>query len=761
MVEKLEADLVSVRKESEQEVEHLCEAKDNDLRILQENIQQAKAENDNLQKIISEKDDQLLQHQATVSNLEEKEAILRADVECLEREYADFKLNQECSVESIMQKEGEMREENSQLRKDLESIIKEKHELFCKVAELQVSITESHSSLAEKEKLIETLSVENGNIEEKLKTISTEKDQLDLAVAELNIKLKETTEEILNEKELLLETENAFKADIEKLQQEVEENKNACIQKEKSITSLMVENSQLMKEIDYLSSVREQDQDQMSSELNSFEERVKQLIEEKAGLYQKAADISTQKEKLEVEILKLKNEKEQAVDDLEREKVATGEREKSMSVHLNQLEEQKQSYEQVITSLSQQVKELKETNDRLEEDRQQLSSMSHSTQVELEGHIQALESKHLSVSEENSCLTDQMGQAEQIKCKLKAEVEDLRAKMVNLTQSHDGEILKLTNSIQELQKSLHISTNSNQKELHQLQAELSNVVKKKMEDNLLFTEKISKAKSELQSERQIRQTLEEDFNNLKGKCSELETTRLTLTKTIDRLEEERDYLKSENQNNSEMVSQREIEKESLMSEIQKLQSAHRDLEVKSLEETEKHAQEMEVLKESLQSQANTEELDRMSAEAEKWQKLFEDLQAKVEPFMEQLDAFELEKQALLGRSNHAQAEMDRLANQYAKLLGHQNQKQKIHHVAKIKEENINLKKEVTILREQITKQKRTIQKLEDKVGTNDGKTKFDPSIAFKHSKENLVPAASPLKDGNRNRILADAQTKRK
>lgn len=32
----------------------------------------------------------------------------------------------------------------------------------------------------------------------------------------------------------------------------------------------------------------------------------------------------------------------------------------------------------------------------------------------------------------------------------------------------------------------------------------------------------------------------------------------------------------------------------------------------------------------------------------RWQKLFEDLQAKVEPFMEQLDAFELEKQALLG-----------------------------------------------------------------------------------------------------------------
>lgn len=34
MVEKLEVDLMSVRKEFEQEVEYLCEVKDNDFRIL-------------------------------------------------------------------------------------------------------------------------------------------------------------------------------------------------------------------------------------------------------------------------------------------------------------------------------------------------------------------------------------------------------------------------------------------------------------------------------------------------------------------------------------------------------------------------------------------------------------------------------------------------------------------------------------------------------------------------------------------------------
>ncbi|XP_078327011.1 uncharacterized protein LOC111125101 isoform X1 [Crassostrea virginica] len=767
-VDRLEADLVNVRKQSDEEVKQLCEMKDKDMKELQENLQQAKAEIESLQKVVSEREDHLLNHQATVSNLEEKEAILRANVDTLEREYTEFKLNQESAMECVIQKGEEMREENGKLRVELESVVKEKHELFCKVAELQVSITETQSSLAEKEKRIINLSAENGDMDEKLKVISAEKEKLDVAVSELNQKLKETEEDIMKEKSLLAETESALKTKLEELQQEVEKNKDAFIKKEKDITSLMVENGQLMKEIDYLSSSRQQDQALMSEDLRSFEERVKQLIEEKASLYQKTADIASEKEKLEVENLKLKNESEHAVDELERVKAAVVEKEESVTARLTQVMEQKDSYEQVITSLSQQVRELQETNEKLEKDCENLTNSAHSSQAELESRTQALQAKLSSVMEENSGLTDQMGQAEQIKCKLKSEVEDLKVKIERLNQSHDSEIRKLTDSIQELKKSLHISTNSNQRELQQLQCELSNVVKKKMEDNVMFTEKISKAKSELQSERQIRQTLEEDFNTLQGKCASLEAARLTLTKTVDRLEGERDQLNSQNLNLGELVSQREADQQSLKTELQTLQSALRDLEIRSQEERERHVLELEAVRESIQSQARQEELDLMTAEAEKWQKLFEDLQAKVEPFMEQLDAFELEKQALLGRSNHAQAEMDKLANQYAKLLGHQNQKQKIHHVAKIKEENINLKKEVTLLREQITKQKRTIQKLEDKAG-NDGRKRFDPSQAFRHSKENLAPPSSPLRDDSAwsiqtiesSDVMSEASTRRK
>lgn len=45
-----------------------------------------------------------------------------------------------------------------------------------------------------------------------------------------------------------------------------------------------------------------------------------------------------------------------------------------------------------------------------------------------------------------------------------------------------------------------------------------------------------------------------------------------------------------------------------------------------------------------------------------------------------------------GMNKNVQAEMERLGRNYAQLLGHQNQKQKIRHIVKIKEENDALKR---------------------------------------------------------------------
>ncbi|MBN3297364.1 HMMR protein, partial [Amia calva] len=133
------------------------------------------------------------------------------------------------------------------------------------------------------------------------------------------------------------------------------------------------------------------------------------------------------------------------------------------------------------------------------------------------------------------------------------------------------------------------------------------------------------------------------------------------------------------------------------------------------------------------------------SEVQHWRSLYEQLYAKVKPFQQQLDGFEAERKALLNENGAAQGELNKLADAYAQLLGHQNQKQKIKHVVKLKEENLNLKQEVSKLKSQTWKLKKDVEELKQ----NQGQRRFDPSKAFQHdSKENIRPS-TPLREGNR------------
>lgn len=58
---------------------------------------------------------------------------------------------------------------------------------------------------------------------------------------------------------------------------------------------------------------------------------------------------------------------------------------------------------------------------------------------------------------------------------------------------------------------------------------------------------------------------------------------------------------------------------------------------------------------------------------------------------EQLDCFAAERAVLLSEKGATQAELNKMAGDYANLLGHQNQRQKIKHMVKLKEENLALK----------------------------------------------------------------------
>merc|ERR1719278_1245597 len=91
---------------------------------------------------------------------------------------------------------------------------------------------------------------------------------------------------------------------------------------------------------------------------------------------------------------------------------------------------------------------------------------------------------------------------------------------------------------------------------------------------------------------------------------------------------------------------------------------------------------------------------------------FEALKLMVEPYRDQLESFEMERRALLAQNEVAEGEAKKLAVQNGRLLGHQNHSQKIQHVVKIKQENMQLKTEVTRLTEELLKSKRQLGRTE-------------------------------------------------
>lgn len=184
-------------------------------------------------------------------------------------------------------------------------------------------------------------------------------------------------------------------------------------------------------------------------------------------------------------------------------------------------------------------------------------------------------------------------------------------------------------------------------------------------------------------------------------------------------------------------------KESCLAQMTKLQE-------KLEEQTEDLKRELEA--ERSRKTISEDVTSSLKEEIKTWCKLYEDLRNKVKPFQQQLDAFEAEKNALLEEHGAAQEELNKLSDAYAKLLGHQNMKQKIKHVMKLKEDNTHLKQDVSKLRALLAKEKQTNRHLQEQLCAVQGIKRFDPSKAFQHDSKENIPPKTPLKEGNKNKI---------
>ncbi|XP_061757806.1 hyaluronan mediated motility receptor isoform X2 [Nerophis ophidion] len=431
----------------------------------------------------------------------------------------------------------------------------------------------------------------------------------------------------------------------------------------------------------------------------------------------------------------------------------------------------------------------KEMNKGTQQIREEFGNVIQQKDKEIKNKREALEQYQGKQIEEQKAKEENLRVLVELQARLSQRDEEMQA----LEISHATKIGQLEQELEHLtkdkkemlrqveeQKSQEVAELRHEKEMSQKQLEEVHQQQVKMMEQLLQDkEEKDKYLAAFQAECAAREAETKDHQQLRSKVREFQTE-------LERIGEERSRLVSqvELSNQSELVLK--LQMETVEQDRHRLQTQLDELQLKSvtleaqlaLMDEKMEALQREVVdhhqeRHNLQQQVKTLtqekvtlqwEMDEQAkeltkqvteaqenniarSEAERWRTQYEELFSTVKPFQEQLNSFAAERNALLNENGANQEELNRLADAYARLLGHQNQKQKIKHVMKLKEDNLNLKQEVMKLRSQVSRQKSDLDQLKSKL-PGGCERKFDPSKAFQHNKENRL-AETPLKDENR------------
>ncbi|XP_067900088.1 hyaluronan mediated motility receptor isoform X2 [Heterodontus francisci] len=467
--------------------------------------------------------------------------------------------------------------------------------------------------------------------------------------------------------------------------------------------------------------------------------QIKVQLERSKEMISRSEEQLVQKEK---EIINLKN-------CLKEKEAVHCEQIKQVNEKYQQLEQEKGRVEAECNgmeqSLSRELAAMKEKLDQMEQDLQQKRDELSSVKQE----------KELS---DSLCQKLDALQEEMTKEKLLLE-EELEGALDELEQLQLKEV-EAEELAKQLEKENELKTRALaglRGELDEKNAELERINENHSKVVLLLREEQSK------SLRKLGDT-ETEFESYKLSVAEelgcLQESNTALAKEVAQLQ---DQTKDKQQQLAESQLSKEKAKEEYARMLLEAQTklAQKEAEVRKLDEAcNLRITELQTRLEQSQTRQEVEKqrsdavdknvVTELKAEIQKWQVLYEELHNKAKPFQEQLDSFEREKNSLLNEHGATQEELNKLSEAYVKLLGHQNQKQKIKHVMKLKQENMELKQELTKLRAQLSKERLTEQKYQEQRCKVQGTKRFDPAKAFKHAaKENVAPT-TPLREGNTN-----------
>uniref|UniRef100_A0A3Q3J571 Hyaluronan-mediated motility receptor C-terminal domain-containing protein n=1 Tax=Monopterus albus TaxID=43700 RepID=A0A3Q3J571_MONAL len=396
---------------------------------------------------------------------------------------------------------------------------------------------------------------------------------------------------------------------------------------------------------------------------------------------------------------------------------------KSSQKALSDMEEQ-------MKLANQEVHDSQATVRQQEAELARLREVLRRTEKELDERVAHLEQRCLFSEEERRTQEEGLRRVQELKTELsllKEVKRDERKRQIQLHQEHAA----LT---EELMKEKE--REESEQAIRQLKEEMEEVL-----GELAILEDQDQRKQEVMEQSQeTLQRLQEANSNLAKQLSDTRALMEVQAELVRADEEKKNLLSKDEQQRASFHARIELMEEKMLAlqrEVEEQQQGRQALQEQVAVLTQEKVMlqwEMEEQRQELQKQMAQAQGKSQSSEMDPWRQQYEQLFAKVRPFQEQLNAFAAERDALLNENGANQEELNKLAGAYAHLLGHQNQKQKIKHVMKLKDENISLKQEVSKLRSQVSRQKSDLEQLKSKL-PGAPRRRFDPSKAFQHNKE--------------------------
>ncbi|XP_027059859.1 hyaluronan mediated motility receptor-like [Pocillopora damicornis] len=552
------------------------------------------------------------------------------------------------------------------------------------------------------------------HLEKTVSEVTQDRDEVEKANQQLHELVASLRRDNMDFRTKLDEAEEKLEGVCQKLKTAIKENEDKVLPLEEMLSKEMQKSQELGEKLEY--SLRQSEEnftkaqstivqlqeskENLENKNRDLEAKLFELIEKEQSAEERARHLSVENISIESRLQKCESDYEQrlsiANDQVESLQKELHRYEEMMTENVRSLTDKYQDLEDSYTCFQSEAEkeknlilaELEVTRQSFQKSRQE-SDQQLKTCVYLTQKNEQLQEECDGLSQQVNCWKAELEVAKEELTKNMEETGLAKACLRKALDEANNTIDNLIKREEALSQKLQLMESNQKKqedEIKAFKAQLNSEICEKQEVE-------RKMKDELERYQSINKELEE----------KLRESEENFTRQIKSFEEKAAKSKEEFGRRlvetQKKLSQAEINFENFRSE-QETKSKEKDMEMErklfSAEE------EVNRLKSELSSRtSNDDQLNELKAQIEVWRTKYEDLVQKIEPFKDQLDEYEAERNALLCQNNQAKDEVAKLGQQYAKLLGHQNKKQKIHHVVKLKEENNSLKAVSTLKQHKI------------------------------------------------------------